>query len=63
MKETKKYVRHSTRQGGAQVMLEVPDGRIGHRHAWWPMDKYDEEYRDWAEQRRELNGHDEGAKR
>ena len=35
-------------------MLEVPDGRIGHRHAWWPMDKYDEECRDWAEQRRGL---------
>jgi hypothetical protein len=35
-------------------MLEVSDGRIGHRHAWWPMDKYDEECRDWAEQRRGL---------
>jgi len=47
-------VRQVLQQAGAQVMLEVPEGRIGHRHAWWPLDKYDEECKDWAEQRRGL---------
>ena len=45
-------VRQVLQQAGAQVMLEVPDGRMGHREAWWPLDKFNFNADDWADQRR-----------
>ena len=46
--EGEQDLRDILHQAGASVMLEVPDGRMGHREAWWPIDKYFNEAKDWA---------------
>ena len=46
--EGKKDLRGELQRAGASIMLEVPDGKMGHREAWWPLDKYFGEARDWA---------------
>jgi hypothetical protein len=39
-KEGKDEVRKLLKRSRAQVMLEVPDRRMGHKEAWWPLDKF-----------------------
>ena len=33
-------------------MMRVPAGRMGHREAYWPMDRRKGEHRDWAWRKR-----------
>ena len=52
--EGQETIEKALKEVQAQVMLKVPDGRMGHREAWWPLDKFVDNANDWADQRREL---------
>jgi hypothetical protein len=51
-KEGRKAVRTAVAAAGGHVMMKVPEGRMGHREAYWPMDRRRGEHKDWAGRKR-----------